>query len=86
MRETCERVHLCSPGADETMAENDPLLARLLAAATAGASPAGPAHRRAAVRIVLDPDSTPVAKGKLCGQQGVGHLGLLLAVQLSTGR
>jgi hypothetical protein len=54
---------------DETLAEKDPLLARLLAAATAGASPAGPAHKRAPVRIVLDPDATPVAKGKLCGQQ-----------------
>jgi hypothetical protein len=54
---------------DETMGEKDPLLARLLAAATAGASPAGPAHKRAPVRIVLDPDATPVAKGKLCGQQ-----------------
>jgi hypothetical protein len=54
---------------DETMGEKDPLLARLQAAATAGASPAGPAHKRAPVRIVLDPDATPVAKGKLCGQQ-----------------
>ena len=31
---------------DETMGEKDPLLARLLADATAGASPAGPAHKR----------------------------------------
>jgi hypothetical protein len=31
---------------DETMGEKDALLARLLAAATAGASPAGPAHKR----------------------------------------
>jgi hypothetical protein len=53
---------------DETMGEKDPLLARLLAAATAGASPAGPAHKRAPVRIVLDPDAAPVVKGKLCGQ------------------
>jgi hypothetical protein len=53
---------------DETMGEKDPLLASLLAAATAGASPAGPAHKRAPVRIVLDPDAAPVAKGKLCGQ------------------
>jgi hypothetical protein len=50
---------------DETMGEKDPLLTRLLAAATAGASPAGPAHKRAPVRIVLDPDAHPVAKGKL---------------------
>jgi hypothetical protein len=54
---------------DETLGEKDPLLARLLAAATAGASPAGPAHKRAPVRIVLDPDATPVAQGKLCAQQ-----------------
>jgi hypothetical protein len=53
---------------DETLGEKDPLLARLLAAATAGVSPSGPAHKRAPVRIVLDPDATPLAKGKLCGQ------------------
>jgi hypothetical protein len=53
---------------DETIGEKDPLLARLLAAATAGAPPAGPANQRKAVRIVLDPDDRPVAKGKLCGQ------------------
>jgi len=43
------------------MGEKDPLLARLLAAATAGASPAGPAHKRSPVRIVLDPDATPAS-------------------------
>ena len=53
---------------DETLGEKDPLLARLLAATTAGASPAGLAHRRTPVRIVLDPDATSVAKGKLYGQ------------------
>jgi hypothetical protein len=53
---------------DETMGEEDPLLARLLAAATAGAQPAGPANKRKRVRIVLDPDAQPVAKGNLCGQ------------------
>ena len=53
---------------DETMGEEDPLLARLLAAATAGAPPAGPASKRQPVRIVLDPDADPVAKGNLCGQ------------------
>jgi hypothetical protein len=51
---------------DETMGEQDRLLARLLAAATAGAFPAGPAHKRAPIRIMLDPDATPVPKGKLC--------------------
>ncbi|MBN2575695.1 MAG: transposase [Deltaproteobacteria bacterium] len=53
---------------DETMGEEDPLLARLLAAATAGAPPAGPAPKRKPVRIVLDPEAHPVAKGNLCGQ------------------
>ena len=62
---------------DETIGEKDPLLARLLAAATAGAPPAGPAHKRAPVHIVLDPDATPVAKGKLCGQ----HRGFNLHAQ-----
>jgi hypothetical protein len=49
---------------DETMGEKDPLLA----AATAGAPPAGPANKRKVIRIVLDPDDRPVAKGKLCAQ------------------
>jgi hypothetical protein len=40
----------------------------LLAAATAGASPAGPANKRKAIRIVLDPDDRPVVKGQLCAQ------------------
>jgi hypothetical protein len=53
---------------DETMGEKDPLLAKLLAAATAGAAPAGPANKRKPVRIVLDPDDRPIAKGNLCGQ------------------
>jgi hypothetical protein len=53
---------------DETMVEKDPLLAKLLAAATAGAPPAGWAHERKPVRIVLDPDDRPIAKGNLCGQ------------------
>ena len=54
--------------ADETMGEKDPLLARLLAAATAGAPPAGWANKRKPVRIVLDPDDRPVTKGTLCSQ------------------
>jgi hypothetical protein len=53
---------------DETMGEKDALLAKLLAAATAGAPPAGWAHKRKPVRIVLDPDDRPIAKGNLCGQ------------------
>jgi hypothetical protein len=53
---------------DETIGDEDPLLARLLAAATAGAPPAGPAKQRKPIRIVLDPDAHPVAKGNLCGQ------------------
>jgi hypothetical protein len=54
--------------ADETMGEKDPLLAKLLAAATAGAPPAGWANKRKPVRIVLDPDDRPVTKGMLCSQ------------------
>jgi len=54
---------------DETLGDEDPLLARLLAAATAGAPPAGPANKRKPIRIVLDPAAHPVAKGNLCGQQ-----------------
>jgi hypothetical protein len=53
---------------DETMAEKDPLLAKLLAAATVGVAPAGPASKRQPIRIVLAPDERPVTKGALCGQ------------------
>ena len=53
---------------DDALGEEDPLLARLLAAATAGAPPAGPANKRKPLRIVLDPDDRPVAKGTLCAQ------------------
>jgi hypothetical protein len=52
--------------ADETLGEQDPLLARVLAAATIGAAPAGPATKRRPVRIVPDRDERPVAKGDLC--------------------
>jgi hypothetical protein len=54
--------------ADESMGEKDPLLAKLLAAATAGAEPAGPGKRRKVIRMVHDADAPPVAKGKLCAQ------------------
>src|SRR5512136_2807047 len=60
---------------DESLGEKDPLLAKLLAAATAG-----PANKRAPIRIVLDPDQRPVGKGALCGQshgfnlQGASHV------------
>jgi len=53
---------------DEAIGDKDPLLARLLAAATAGAPPAGLANKRKPIRIVFDPDAHPVAKGNLCGQ------------------
>ncbi len=53
---------------DESIGEKDPLLAKLLAAATAGMPPAGPANKRKPVRIVLDPDDRPVAKGNLCAR------------------
>jgi len=54
--------------ADETMGEADPLLAKLLAAASAGVEPAGPANGRQPIRIVLEPDDRPVGKGVLCGE------------------
>jgi len=47
---------------DESLGESDPLLARLLAAATVGVAPAGPARRQKPVRIVLDADDQPVAR------------------------
>ena len=50
--------------ADESMSEKDPLLAKLLAAAMAGAW----ANKRTPVRIVLDTDDRPVTKGMLCSQ------------------
>jgi hypothetical protein len=50
---------------DETMAEKDPLLAKLLAAATAGAEAARPASKRSEIRIVLDPEERPVSKGSV---------------------
>jgi hypothetical protein len=52
---------------DKPMGEEDPPLARLLAAATAGAPPAGPANKRKPLGIVVDPDAHAVAKGNLCG-------------------
>jgi len=54
---------------DESLGEKDPLLAKLLAAATAGSEPAGPSNRRQPIRILLDPDDRPVGKGVLCGQR-----------------
>ena len=54
---------------DDTIGEKDPLLAKLLAAATAGMPPAGTANKRKPVRIVLDPNDQPIAKGKLCAQE-----------------
>jgi hypothetical protein len=40
----------------------------LLAAATAGTAPAVPASKRQPIRVVLDPDERPVAKGTLCAR------------------
>ena len=53
---------------DESMGDEDPLLAKLLTAATAGAPPAGWAQKRKVIRIVLDPDDRLIAKGNLCAQ------------------
>lgn len=47
---------------DDTVAEKDPLLAKLLAAATAGAGAACSGTRRREICIVLDPDERPVGR------------------------
>jgi len=52
----------------ETMGEKDPLPTKLLAAATAGASPAGRANQRQPLLIEIDPDERSVGKGTLCAQ------------------
>jgi hypothetical protein len=73
---------------DETMDEKDPLLANLLAAATAGAAPAGRANQRQPLRVVLDPDDRPVGKGTLCPQtQGFNlHAATKVAANNKPGR
>jgi hypothetical protein len=53
---------------DETLGEDDPLLAQLLAAATAGLPPAGPAQKRAPVRLLLPEAASPTPKGRLCAE------------------
>jgi hypothetical protein len=53
---------------DETLGEDDPLLAHLLAAATAGLPPAGPAQRRAPLRLPLSANAQPTRKGRLCAE------------------
>jgi len=53
---------------DETLGKDDPLLAHLLAAATAGLPPAGPAQRRAPVRLALSASAQPSPKGRLCAE------------------
>jgi hypothetical protein len=53
---------------DETLGDDDPLLAQLLAAATAGAPPAGPAYKCAPIRLAMNGDA-PKPKGRLCAEQ-----------------
>ena len=53
---------------DETLGADDKLLAQLLAAATAGALPAGPAYKRAPIRLAKSGDA-PKPKGRLCAEQ-----------------
>ena len=53
---------------DDTLREDDPLLAELLAAATAGLPPAGPAERRGPLRLALSATAQPVPKGRLCAE------------------
>ena len=54
---------------DESVADKDPLLGRLLTAACAGAAPAGPAYRRVPVRLGGGRGAEPRAMGKLCAQE-----------------
>ena len=51
--------------ADETLGEDDPLLAELVAAATAGLPPAGLAQWRAPLRLALSANAQPVSKRNL---------------------
>ncbi|MEO5768220.1 MAG: transposase [Polyangia bacterium] len=53
---------------DEAMGESDPLLARLLGAAVTGMPPAGPAQKRAPVRLTVAPGAPAQVKGRLCAQ------------------
>ena len=55
-------------GSDDLLAQGDALLGRLQAAACAGVPPAGPAYRRAPVRLSTGPGAGPRAMGKLCAQ------------------
>ena len=61
-------------GSDDLLAQGDALLGRLQAAACAGVPPAGPAYRRAPVRLSTGPGAGPRAMGKLCAQDmGLKH-------------
>ena len=53
---------------DEILGDDDPLLAQLLAAATAGAPPAGSAFKRASIRLAMNGD-VPKPNGHLCAEQ-----------------
>jgi len=53
---------------DDGGIERDPLLAHLLAASAAGAPPAGPANKRAPVRLGVDPAARPERRGRLVAQ------------------
>jgi hypothetical protein len=57
---------------DETIGEEDPLLAKLLAAATAGAAPAGPAKNVSLSASWLTPTSGPSARVPCAASSKVG--------------
>jgi hypothetical protein len=57
-----------SASTDDALGDGDPLLAQLLGAAVAGVPPAGPADKRAPVRLVVDPAAQPERRGRLCAQ------------------
>ncbi|MEO6096273.1 MAG: transposase [Fibrobacteria bacterium] len=59
---------------DETLGESSPALATLMAAATVGAAPAGPALRRAPIQLSPCTQGGPDPKGYLCAQDAAFNL------------
>lgn len=59
---------------DETLGESSPALAAMMAAATVGAAPAGPALRRAPIWVSPSAERGPEPKGYLCAQDAAFKL------------
>jgi len=58
----------------EGFGESDPAHSTLLHTATSGSPPAGPAEKRAPVRMLREADTDPEPKGYLCAQIGAFNL------------